>query len=374
MSTLRLHTCNTHCTPDCAAHRRVADRQRSQPAIDVHCHAFVPEVEALVMDHPLRLAEKHVFEASTGAVSVAHNQQYMLPQASARMASPERRLADMQAMGIDVQVISPSPSQYHNWAPAELAEQLVQLQNEGIAELCAQQPAQFMGLGTVSLQHPFLAVTQLEQAVKRYGLKGVQVSTSIQGRELADPAFDRFWARAESLGCVVFIHPFGTTLGTRLDKYYLSNLVGQPLETTIALSMLIFGGVLDRYPKLKLLAAHGGGYLPYYMGRSNHGYQVRPEAGTCLRPPGEYLRQIWFDSLVYQPEALRTLIASVGTSQIVVGSDYPFDMGAYDIHHMLDGLSELSDEQRADILAGNAMRLLGLEPALMTTNTGWFPQ
>jgi aminocarboxymuconate-semialdehyde decarboxylase len=192
-------------------------------------------------------------------------------------------------------------------------------------------------------------------------MRGVEISTAVNGLELDDPKFARFWARAEELGCLVFIHPFGTSLGERLNRFYLQNIIGQPIETTIALSHLIFGGVLDRHPGLKILAAHGGGYLPSYTGRSDHGYQERPDAHSMLRAPSEYLRQIYFDTLVYKPECLHHLIEQVGATQVVLGTDYPFDMGSYDVHGLLENVRGLSEEDRSAILGGNAARLLGLE-------------
>ncbi len=200
-----------------------------------------------------------------------------------------------------------------------------------------------------------LAIEQLEHAVKTLGLKGVEISTSVNGKELDDPSLRDFWARAEALGALVFIHPFGTTLGTRTATHYLVNTIGQPLETTIALSRLIFGGVLDAQPGLKILAAHGGGYLPTYIGRSDHAHAVRPEAAAdARRKPSEHLKRIWFDSLVYDPMALRHLIDRVGAAQVVVGTDYPFDMGHYDMHALVDATPGLSEQERAAILGGNA--------------------
>jgi aminocarboxymuconate-semialdehyde decarboxylase len=158
----------------------------------------------------------------------------------------------------------------------------------------------------------------------------------------------------------VFLHPFGTSLGSRVNRFYLSNMIGQPIETTIALSHLIFGGVLDRYPGLKILAAHGGGYLPSYVGRSNHGYAVRPESADMRRAPGEYLKQLYFDTLVYEPEGLRHLIEQVGASQVVVGTDYPFDMGMYEIHALPDSVADLTEGDKVAILSGNAAKLFSI--------------
>ena len=296
-----------------------------------------------------------------GEDSIAHNNAVMLPRAFPKLTRVEERLADMDAMGVDVQVLSPSPTQYYYWADRDLAEQLVRLQNEHIAGLCAQHPDRFAGLGTLALQHPQLAAEQLSHAMQHLGLKGVEISTSVNTEDLDAELLQPFWKKADELGAIVFIHPFGTTLGERVRTHYLSNIIGQPLETTIALSHLIFGGVLDRHRGLKIVAAHGGGYLPSYCGRMNHGHDVRPEAkgGAQLRPV-EYLRKMWFDTLVYEPEALRHLVEVVGASQVVVGSDYPFDMGHYDPHGFIGSTPGLTEKEAAAILGDNAVALLGL--------------
>jgi hypothetical protein len=176
------------------------------------------------------------------------------------------------------------------------------------------------GVGTALTGTPRRAVGEL-------GLKGVSVSTNVAGRELADPAFDPAWEAAADLGAVIFIHPWGCSLGARLSAHYLGNTFGQPAETALALSHLIFGGTLDRHPGLRLLAAHGGGFLPTYIGRSDHAWRSRDDARGCARPPSEYLREIWYDALVYTPQALRHLVEAVGADRVAIGTDYPFDMG-----------------------------------------------
>jgi aminocarboxymuconate-semialdehyde decarboxylase len=332
-----------------------------QFTVDFHCHVLTLAAEALVADRPEKRAEPALMLAGIGAESLAHNNAVMLPKAFPKLTRVEQRIADMDAMGVDMQVLSPSPSQYYYWADPDLARQVVRTQNEHVAEVCARHPDRLVGLGTLALQHPALAAEQLRDLMKRLGLKGVEISTTVGDRELDAPELAPFWAAADELGAIVFIHPFGTTLGKRVSSHYLSNIIGQPLETTIALSHLIFGGVLDRHPGLKIVAAHGGGYLPSYCGRSNHGHAVRPEArAEAGQKPIEYLRRIWFDTLVYEPQALRHLIDVVGVSQLVVGSDYPFDMGHEDPHGLLAATPGLSDAERAAILGGNARSLLGL--------------
>ncbi len=363
---LALHTCGPgpceHDSADLTARIGALAPPRERPlSIDLHCHALIPQVEELVGDHPARKEELDKLAWATGSASVLHNVTNMLPAAGMRMTTLDKRLADMDAMGIDIQALSPSPSQFYYWAEPELAATIVQCCNQQIANICARHPRRLVGLGSVALQHPRLAAEQLEHAVTQLGLRGVEISSSAAGRDLDDPQFDPFWAVAARLGCLIFLHPFGTTLGQRLNRYYLSNVIGQPLETTIALSHLIYGGVLDRFPRLRICAAHGGGYLPYYIGRSEHAYRVRPEAGQISQSPAHYLRQLWFDTVVHDPLSLRHLVDRVGATQIVVGTDYPFDMGMYRVHEAIAAIPDLSSEERAGILGLNAARLLGID-------------
>lgn len=295
--------------------------------------------------------------AALGPASLEVNGQ-MFASALPRLTRPEDRLRDMDAMGIDLQVISPSPTQYHYWAPADLAEVLVDRQNDAVESLCSAQADRFLGMGTVALQQPELAAVQLEQLIQKRNFKGVQISSLVNGVDIADRVFDPFWAKAEALGAVVFIHPWGSTLGSRLAEHYLLNVVGQPFETTVALSKLILGGSLDRHPALKIIAAHGGGYLPLYADRMDHAHAIRPDAGCCLCRPSDYLRRIWFDSIVHGPAHLERLIEVVGAGRVVLGSDYPFDMGHYDPGRLL---ASLGPEVQEAILGGNAQALFGLD-------------
>jgi len=330
--------------------------------VDMHAHMITPLVEKLVADCPQKKAELEMRVRTTGARSVEHNNKVMIPHAMPALTSLPVRLDDMDRIGVDIQVVSPMPTQYYYWAEPGLAEQVVALQNEHIAAACAQHPGRLVGLGTLSLQHPQLAVAQLETAVRRLGLRGFQLSTAVNERELSDPSLEPVWAKAQALGCVVFIHPMGCSLAERLAPAYLSNSVGQPVEIAVALSHLIFGGVLDRYPALKICAAHGGGYLPFYIGRPDHAFHTRPDAHSMREAPSVYLRRIWFDSLVYSSDALRRLIDQVGVSQVVIGTDYPFDMGHYDIHSLVGSTPNLDAAELDAILGGNAARLLQVNP------------
>jgi len=331
----------------------------SRLVVDVHAHAIVPEVEAVVAGEPGLAAQRELDLHRNGPESAAVSGR-MVAQRMPALTRLEHRLADMAAAGVDAQVISPSPSQYHYWAEPELALTVARAANRGVAALVAEEPQRFTGLGLVPLQHPELAAAALDDAVLGCGLRGVEISSHAPGVELSDERLEPFWARAAELSAVVFLHPFGCTLDARLDRFYLANTVGQPVENAVALSHLIFSGVLDRHPGLRILAAHGGGYLPTYLGRSDHAWQVRPDARRCALPPSAYLSRLYFDSLVHAPDALRALVAAAGADRVLLGSDYPFDMGVTDPVQRLEAAGLDAPTQQA-IRSGNAGRL-GLAP------------
>jgi predicted TIM-barrel fold metal-dependent hydrolase len=325
--------------------------------IDVHAHLAVPAADALVASEPgfaAELAEEHQCHS---APSMAVNRA-QLERVGPLMTDVARRLAAMDAMGVDIQVIEPMPM-HHYWAAPALAARFTRTVNEAIAAHCALAPGRLAGLGTVPLGHPELAITELAHAVTALGLAGVCVGSHVAGRELADPAHEEFWAAAEELGAVVLIHPWGSRLGSALAAHYLGNTVGQPAETTVALSHLIFSGLLDRHRDLRLVSVHGGGYLPGYLGRGDHAWRVRPDARGCAEPPSSYLRRIWFDSLVYTAEGLSQLVAAVGQNRVMLGTDYPFDMGVEDPVQRLDAAG-FSPADRDAIAGGNAADLFGL--------------
>lgn len=325
--------------------------------IDMHCHVFVPEAESIVSNNEEFLSLSNLSISALGEASFRHNKS-MMHTLNKKLVDVNTRLMDMDSLGVEIQVLSPSPTQYHYWAEPDLSQQIVSMQNERIMDICNHRPDRFMGLGTVSLQHPDLAVEQLKSAID-IGLKGVEISTYAGDRELSDPVYDHFWRTAERLKAIIFLHPFGTTLGNRLSHYYLANVIGQPLETTIALSHLIFSGVFDRHPTLKILAAHAGGFLPAYFGRSNHAYFVRPEASSIRSSPKEYLDRIWFDTVIHDPELLANMIRYVGVDNVVVGTDYPFDMGEYRVASlMMEAGMSVSD--RLKVIKTNAEKLLGI--------------
>lgn len=327
--------------------------------LDVHAHLWLDAVERLVDGRPGHDEYRTLERLRTGVESVTVNTE------QARLRAPlltdvAARTAAMDHAGVDAQLVSVVPTQYHHWAERSLAVEVANLTNTAIAEHCALVPDRLAGLGVVPLQYPDLTVAALDDAVLGHGLKGIELSSHAPGVELSDPRLDPLWRRAVELGALILVHPWGCTLDERLDRWYLSNTVGQPVEHAVALSHLIFGGVLDRFPGLRVLAAHGGGYLPAFLGRSDHAWQHRPEARRCAEPPSSYMRRLWFDSLVHTPESLRALVAVAGCGQVLLGSDYPFDMGAVDpvgdVH-----AAGLDPESTTAVLSGNA-EALGLLP------------
>jgi aminocarboxymuconate-semialdehyde decarboxylase len=347
----------TPMTKRAGAVRPARPDRTARPVIDAHGHLLVPEANALAEGHPREAADAAAERAAFSAISIETNQA-QIRRVWPQLTDVNRRLADLDANGVDVQIVGPMPM-HRYWAEPELAVKLTEVINEAVAAHCAQGAGRLYGLGTLPLQHPAIAVRELERAVSELGLKGVSVSTYVDGRELADPDFDPIWAAAADLGAVVFVHPWGCTLGPRLGRNFLGNTFGQPTETALALSHLIFGGTLDRHPGLKLLAAHGGGFLPTYIGRSDHAWSERPDARGCAQPPSTYLRRIWYDALVYTPQALRHLIEVVGADKVMLGTDYPFDMGVTDPVERA-AAARLPAADLTAILSGNAASLFGI--------------
>jgi aminocarboxymuconate-semialdehyde decarboxylase len=327
------------------ARREVRLAGRRITTVDVHAHCFVPEVRDLVKN-----------DAALAAV------------AQTNLAGPlvlglPQRLADMDAQGIDYQVINVNAWAYS--ADRALARDLIAIQNQKIADWCRAHPTRFVGMAAVALQHPDMAAEQLEHAVRTLGLRGVAIGGSVEGEELSNRRFDPFWAKAEELGVLIFMHPQpapGTTQNPRLDgKGGLGNTIGNPLETTVFLSHLIFEGTLDRFPGLRICAAHAGGYLASYNGRSDalcgRAGGLGADCRALKKKPSAYFRQeLFVDTMVFHDEGLRHLVAEVGVDQTLYGTDYPFDWPV-GIDFILDA-PFLTDTQKEAILGGNARRLL----------------
>jgi aminocarboxymuconate-semialdehyde decarboxylase len=319
--------------------REVVVNGKRIKTIDVHAHCIVPPASAII-NHPLEAPGLLMDDTST-------------------------RIAAMDAQGIDVEALSINPFWYR--AERDKAEALIKLQNETLVEFCAANPERFVAFATAALQFPDLAAQQVEYAVKKLGFRGVGVAGSVAGEELANPRFHPFWAKCEELGVLVFMHPLGVRelepSGRLNGSGLLTNTIGNPLETTIALSHLIFEGTLDRFPGLKICAAHGGGFLPSYANRSDAVTRCFPDRVGPLpkKNPTAYLRdgQLFFDTIVFTPEGLRHLIAETGVNQIMIGTDYPFPWTSTEVDLVLN-TPGLTDDERIAILGGTAARLLGI--------------
>lgn len=313
--------------------------------IDVHAHCHFREAGALLGADAAAVQLPPVNGAAEAFIQI------------------EQRIAAMDAQAVDLEVLSINPFWYGR--ERDLAGQIVKIQNEKLAELCASKPDRFAAFASLTLQAPDLAVQELETAVKKQGLKGAAIGGVVNGVEFSDPKFHPVWAKAEELGVPLFIHPQGVPeLAKRLSgNGWLGNTIGNPLETTIALSHLIFEGTFDRFPGLKVIAAHGGGFLPSYADRSDHACLVGPKGCNAeiklKKAPTEYLKQIYFDSLIFSPEAIRHLASQVGAGQIVLGSDYPYPWQMQPVDHIFAS-SSLSDDDKADILGRTAAKLLNV--------------
>jgi aminocarboxymuconate-semialdehyde decarboxylase len=318
---------------------------RRVKTIDTHAHCFFHEAIALMGT-----------EAAGVMPPVKGAQEHFI--------AIDERLKAMDAMAIDMEVLSINPFWYKK--DRETAARICEIQNDKLAELCASKPDRFAAFASLTLQHPDLAVQQLEDAVKKKGLRGAAIGGSVSGESFSDAKYHPVWAKADELGAVLFIHPQSTPeLAKRFaGNGWLSNTIGNPLDTTIALQHLIFEGTLDRFPGLKILAAHGGGYLGSYAPRSDHACFVSPQNCSAdiklKKKPTEYLNQLYFDALVFTPEALRHLAAQVGASQIVLGTDHPIPWEQHPVDHVL-ATTTLSDDEKAAILGNNALRLFGMQ-------------
>ena len=328
-----------------AKRQAVAVNGKKVKTIDVHAHCVFLDVLPLI-DNDRSVLVNTVRGANEAPVDVA------------------TRFAAMDAQKVDMEVLSVNPFWYRR--NRDVAAQIVKINNAKMAELCAAHPDRFAGFCSLTLQDPQLAVQELETAVKQQGLKGAAVGTSVNGTPFSDPSFHPIWAKAEELGAALFFHPQGVPeLNKQLaGNGWLTNSVAYPTETSITLSKLIFEGTLDKFPNLKIISAHGGGWLPHYADRQDHACLVNP--GGCdpniklKKKPSEYLKQMYFDSLVFTPEALRHLTAVVGASQVLLGSDYPYPWELNPVDHIF-ATKTLSDAQKLDILGRTAAKVLKIK-------------
>lgn len=277
---------------------------------------------------------------------------------------PQRRVAECDATGVTVQVLSTVPVMFSYWARPDHALDLSRLLNDHIAEVARAQPKRFVGLGTIPLQSADLAIPELERCVRELGLAGVEIGTHVNGRNLDDPEIYRVFEAAQDLGACIFAHPWEMLGRDRMSKYWMPWLVGMPAETALAICSMIFGGVFERLPRLRVAFAHGGGSFPFTIGRIEHGYLARPDlcATTIDRNPRHYLGRFYVDSLTHDADALRYLIRLLGDNRVMLGSDYPFPLGEQHPGRMIESLAELSAEARHRLLAANALEFLNLAP------------
>jgi aminocarboxymuconate-semialdehyde decarboxylase len=324
-------------------------RGRRARTVDVHAHCyFQAAIDLMGADAASVLPQ---------VKGVPEHFLQLEPQLAARFAAMDR-------LGIDLQVLSINPFWYRK--DRDTAEAICRVQNESLAELCARSPKRLAAFASLPMQAPDLAVSMLDHAVRKLGLKGAAIGGSVLGRDFCHPEFHALLSKAQELGALLFIHPQSTPeLHARFKgNGWLANVIGNPLDTTIALEKLIFEGVFDALPELRVLGAHGGGFLGSYAPRMDRGCFVSPQncnADVQLKKkPTQYLRQIYFDSLVFTGEALRHLAAEVGSGQIMIGSDHPIPWVEDPVGHVM-GTPELSDDDRLAILGDNAIRVLGLE-------------
>jgi len=325
--------------------------------VDLHAHVLVPRAAELVKPH-LDLSTIPLARYATPDTKAINMRQDA--ERTPVMVGHDQRLADLDAMGIDLQLVMCAPNQCYYTVPLDIAVQSARMVNDGIAEYVGKKPDRFVALGTVPMQDGAEAAKELERCMTTLKFKGVQILTNVAGRELSDPAFAPFWKKAEELKALVLLHPLGFTEGQRLSRFYFNNVIGNPFETTLALHYLIFDGVLERHPDLKILAVHGGGYLAAYSGRIDHAWGARADRQASLpKPPTHYLKKVYFDTVVFTAPQLRALIETFAADHVVLGTDYPYDMAEYEpIEHLVS--AGLVGSTVAAIAGLNAKKLLGL--------------
>jgi aminocarboxymuconate-semialdehyde decarboxylase len=264
-----------------------------------------------------------------------------------------RRLKDMDATGVDVHVLSATPQTYLYGLGDELSPLVAQIQNDQMAKHVAAHPDRFMAIGTIPLGQPAKAADELKRIITKLGFKGAMFASNYLGKNLDDPMFEPLWTTAAELGAFMFVHPNNVAGADRLKPYYLANLIGNPLDTTIAAASLIFGGVMDRHPKLKVMLAHGGGFTPYQAARWEHGWAVRGETKVNVKTqPKNIIGRFLYDTILHSDKTLEAMIGLVGIDKVMLGSDYPYDMGMMDCVKHVRGL-KISDADKTAILQGN---------------------
>jgi aminocarboxymuconate-semialdehyde decarboxylase len=347
--------------PKSATTHLVKNSKGKHKVVDIHCHYLNPVVNQKTSNLNAAQYDPTVIYANklTNETNVAQ-----MKTRAPKLTGVKERLKDMDKMGVDIQVISPAPYHYFYFTEPAYGAQLAREVNEGIAQLVSDNPERFVGMGSAPLQNAELAVQELEYAVKKLGLRGVEINTNVNGLNLTDPSLglEKFFAKANELGCVIFMHPLGFTQGERLTNHYFNNVIGNPLDTTIAVSHLIFDGVVARYPKIKFVAAHGGGFIAHYWARMDHAWRARPDTRTIIKKkPSSYLEKFYFDSITFDPRMLKQLIDRYGADHVMLGTDYPYDMGEDDPRGIIAEVKKLSALDRKLIEGGNAVKLFKIK-------------
>lgn len=340
--------------------KTVRSRKRGSLRVDIHCHYLNPDVASRLAPHDPTAHDPLFLFANTTTREVNARQ---VQERAPKLSNIETRLKDMDRMGIDVQAVSPAPNQLVYWSDAGFGAEIARQVNDRLAEIVAGHPDRFVALGSVPLQNAELAVGELERCVGHLGFRGVELVPNVNGVELTDPrlGLEKFFARAEELGIVLFLHPLGFTQGERLREHYFNNVIGNPMETTIAASHLIFDGVMERHPKLKIVLPHAGGYLAHYWARMDHAHRARPDTRMTIRkPPSSYLRKMYFDTIAFDPRMLRHMVDVYGAGHVLLGTDYPYDMSEADPVAFIGKVPRLTRAEREKIEGGNAARLLDI--------------
>lgn len=344
------------------SHEKLTVSQRGEHlVVDIHAHMNIVAADELVRAAMPELPRGLPFSCPASDEVNAR----MFKKIGPKLNGITERLADMDRLGVDVQALSPNPGQYYYFTTPDLGLEAARLINDAIAEAVASEPQRLVGIGTVPLQDEELAIREMTRCVRECGMRGIEIGTYVDGRELSDKSLESFFRAAMDLDILIFIHPLGFSDARRMTEHYLNNIIGNPLESTLALSHLIFGGVLDKFPGLKICVAHGGGYLPAYWGRMDHAFRAREDCRQHIsREPSSYLRQVWLDTLVFDQQELDSLIRMHGADRLCLGTDYPFDMGEPD---PIGFLAKVEPEARRKLLGLNAAALLGLEITAFST-------
>ncbi|MCZ6886160.1 MAG: amidohydrolase family protein, partial [Alphaproteobacteria bacterium] len=278
---------------------------------------------------------------------------------AAVLSDPLKRIEDMDKIGVDMSALSPAPPRGFYEADSNLAMTVAQVINDRTADIVKTYPDRFVSMGVAPLHHVGLAIKEMERATGDLDLRAIRFPTEINGMELSDPSLEPFWDAAEQLDTVIYVHPQGFSHPQRLKSYYMTNVVGNPLETTLAMSHLIHSGVIARHPNLKFYFAHGGGFMPFYVGRFDHAWREREECREHTdAPPSSFMANLWFDTVVFRPEQIRMLVDMVGADRVMLGTDRPYDMGEGDPVALVNAVEGLSDTEREAIMGGAAKKLM----------------